>query len=47
MRFAKSHRPSLTLLPPFDEDGPALVVIETAKHSPNKLKYDPRYGAFR
>jgi inorganic pyrophosphatase len=47
MRFANGLRPSLALVPPFDEHDRALVVIETVKGSQNKLKYEPRYGAFR
>jgi inorganic pyrophosphatase len=47
MGFANGLRPSLTLLPSFDDKDRALVVIETVKDSQNNLKYEPRYGAFR
>jgi inorganic pyrophosphatase len=36
---------SLDQLAPFENDC-ALVVVETPKGSPNKLKFEPRYGAF-
>jgi inorganic pyrophosphatase len=42
---AKGSKASLERLAPF-EDGSVLVVIETPKGSPNKLTFEPRYGAF-
>jgi inorganic pyrophosphatase len=36
---------SLDRLAPFDDEL-LIVVIETPKGSPNKLAFDPRYGAF-
>jgi inorganic pyrophosphatase len=36
---------SLDRLPPFDREL-LIVVIETPKGSPNKLAFEPRYGAF-
>lgn len=36
---------SLDHLAPFDDEL-LIVVIETPKGSPNKLAFDPRYGAF-
>jgi inorganic pyrophosphatase len=46
-RHKQSRRTaSLDRLAPFDHDGCMVVVIETPKGSPNKLAFEPRYGAF-
>jgi inorganic pyrophosphatase len=41
----RTHASSLDRLTPFDDER-LIVVIETPKGSPNKLAFEPRYGAF-
>lgn len=36
----------LAQLDPFDDDGCLVVVVETAKGSPNKFAFKPEYGTF-
>jgi inorganic pyrophosphatase len=41
----RSRHPGVDRISPFS-DGLAMVVIETPKNTPNKLKYEPALGAF-